>query len=144
MNLPMFRLISIALLLLGTGVFPTFAAAINPGRIELAENWKLASATEALASGAAISAANYRDAKWHPIRRMPATVLEILQEDGVYTNLYFGKNLEIGGIARRSKRSLANPTRSNCRASITALKSGLTARRLPTVNKSSACMSPTN
>ena len=24
---------------------------------------------------------------------MPATVLEILQEDGVYPNLYFGKNM---------------------------------------------------
>ena len=89
----MFRVISIALLLLGAGVFPSFAAAENPARIELAENWKLASATEAQSDDAAISVAGYKDARWHPIHRMPATVLEILQEDGVYPNLYVGKNL---------------------------------------------------
>jgi exo-1,4-beta-D-glucosaminidase len=89
----MFRVISIALLLLGTGVFPSFAAAENPGRIELAENWKLASATEAPSDGAAISVAGYRDRRWHPIHRMPATVLEILEEDGVYSNLYVGTNM---------------------------------------------------
>jgi exo-1,4-beta-D-glucosaminidase len=88
----MFRVISIVLLL-GIGIVPSLAAAENPGRIELAENWKLASATEAPADGAAISVASYRDSRWHPIHRMPATVLEILQEDGVYPNLYFGKNL---------------------------------------------------
>jgi exo-1,4-beta-D-glucosaminidase len=69
------------------------AAVENPGRIELAENWKLASAAEAQAEGPAISAAGYGDARWHPIHRMPATVLEILQEDGVYPDLYVGKNL---------------------------------------------------
>lgn len=89
----MTRIISIVLPLLGIGIVPLLAAAENPGRIELAENWKLASATEAPADGAAISAAGYRDSRWHPIHRMPATVLEILQEDGVYPNLYFGKNL---------------------------------------------------
>ena len=89
----MLRLISIALLLLGPGVFPSFAAAGNPGRIELAENWKLSSATEAPTDGTAISVAGFKDSRWHPIHRMPATVLEILQEDGVYPNLYFGKNL---------------------------------------------------
>jgi len=72
---------------------PSFASAENPGRIELAENWKLASATEAPEDGAAVSVAAYQDDRWHPIRRMPATVLEVLQEDGVYPDLYFGKNL---------------------------------------------------
>ncbi len=75
------------------GGFSSLAAAENSGRIELAENWKLASATEAPADGAAISVADYQDGRWHPIRRMPATVLEILQEDGVYPDLYVGMNL---------------------------------------------------
>ena len=70
-----------------------FATTENHGKIELAENWKLASATEAPADGAAISVAGFKDAQWHPIHRMPATVLEILQEDGVYSNLYVGTNL---------------------------------------------------
>jgi hypothetical protein len=108
-----------------------------------------------LLPGEKISVAGYKDARWHPIHRMPATVLEILQEDGVYPNLYFGKNADwrkfpriytsrTGGIARPSKRPPANPTRSNFRASTIAPKSGSTARRSPTTSKSSACMPPTN
>ena len=81
------------LLLLCTVAFPLCAAAGYPARIELAENWKLASATEAQSEGGAISVGGYRDARWHPIHRMPATVLEILQEDGVYPDLYVGTNL---------------------------------------------------
>jgi exo-1,4-beta-D-glucosaminidase len=73
--------------------FPLLAAADKPARVELAENWKLASVTEAPQDGAAISIAGYKDSRRHPIRRMPATVLQILQEDGTYPNLYFGKNL---------------------------------------------------
>ncbi len=88
----MFRVISKAFLVLGIGAASLFAAAENPARIELAENWKLASATEAQLDGAAISVAGYRDSRWHPIHRMPTTVLEILQEDGVYSNLYVGTN----------------------------------------------------
>ncbi len=89
----MFRIISKAFLVLGIGATPLFAAAENPAHIELAENWKLASATEVPSDGAAISVAGYNDSKWHPIHRMPATVLEILQEDGVYFNLYVGTNM---------------------------------------------------
>ncbi len=88
----MFRIISKAFLVLGIGATPLFAAAEKPSRIELVENWKLASATEAPSDGSAISIAGYRDSRWHPIHRMPATVLEILQEDGVYSNLYVGTN----------------------------------------------------
>ena len=88
-----FRFILMVLLLLGIATVPLFAVAGNPGKIELAENWKLASATEAPSDGAAISVAGYKDARWHPIHRMPATVLEILQEDGVYSNLYVGTNM---------------------------------------------------
>ncbi|HEX7576770.1 MAG TPA: beta galactosidase jelly roll domain-containing protein, partial [Verrucomicrobiae bacterium] len=88
-----FRVISKVSLLLGMGAFPLFAAAENPARIELAENWKIASAAEAQSEGGAISVAGYRDAQWHPIHRMPATVLEILQEDGIYSNLYVGTNM---------------------------------------------------
>jgi exo-1,4-beta-D-glucosaminidase len=68
--------------------------AATPVRTELAENWKLASAKDVPAAGAAISVAGYQDVRWHPIHRMPATVLEILQEDGVYPDLYVGKNLQ--------------------------------------------------
>ncbi|MCX2929555.1 glycoside hydrolase [Mycobacterium sp. CVI_P3] len=61
--------------------------------IELADGWRLASARGLPDGGAVISANDYDAAAWHPVRRMPATVLETLQDDGVYPNLYYGKNL---------------------------------------------------
>ncbi len=48
------RAISMVLLSLGAGVSPSFAAGAKPDRIELAENWKLASATEAHSEGPAL------------------------------------------------------------------------------------------
>jgi exo-1,4-beta-D-glucosaminidase len=72
---------------------PLHANSGIPQKIELAADWKLASASEARVGGAEVSFAGYEDASWHPIHRMPATVLEILQEDGVYPDLYVGKNL---------------------------------------------------
>jgi exo-1,4-beta-D-glucosaminidase len=68
-------------------------AADAPKTVELGENWKLASATDVQATGAAISLPDYKAVSWHAIRRMPATVLEILQEDGVYPDLYVGRNM---------------------------------------------------
>jgi exo-1,4-beta-D-glucosaminidase len=65
----------------------------NHRRIEIAENWKLISSKDVQSDGAAISVATFKDDKWYPIHRIPATVLEILQEDGVYPKLYVGKNL---------------------------------------------------
>ncbi len=61
--------------------------------IELSDGWSLTSAQGLGADGAAISTTTYDAAAWHPVRRMPATVLETLQDDGVYPNLYYGKNL---------------------------------------------------
>jgi exo-1,4-beta-D-glucosaminidase len=67
--------------------------AAGPQRIELAQGWRLMSAQKTTASGSVISTPEYDAAAWHPIHRMPATVLEILEEDGVYPNLYFGMNM---------------------------------------------------
>jgi len=62
-------------------------------KIELQTNWKLISANRLADSGAVISQSSYSADKWHPIHRMPATVLAVLQADGVYPNLYYGMNL---------------------------------------------------
>src|SRR5579863_3498206 len=62
-------------------------------KIELAQGWKLKSTNDEKQTGAAISQADFQDVDWHAIHRMPATVLEILQEDGVYPDLYVGKNM---------------------------------------------------
>jgi exo-1,4-beta-D-glucosaminidase len=92
------RLISLSLQLITIMVFAcagcsTIPAVYKPNRIELAENWKLASSIKVQTEGSLVSATAYDDTGWYPIRRIPATVLQILQEDGVYTDLYFGKNL---------------------------------------------------
>ena len=65
----------------------------NPGPIELATGWRLYSAAHLKETGTQISQPAFDTSHWHPIRRMPATVLEILEEDGVYPNLYFGENM---------------------------------------------------
>src|SRR5215813_14031302 len=72
-----------------TGAPAAFAAET----LELKANWQLASAKDVTASGGAISRANYTAKGWYPVRQVPATVLQILQEDGVYPDLYVGKNL---------------------------------------------------
>jgi exo-1,4-beta-D-glucosaminidase len=60
---------------------------------ELKSGWRLASSWNVVQDGSVISQAAYDASKWLPIPAMPATVLQILQEDGVYPNLYFGQNL---------------------------------------------------
>src|SRR5208283_3974136 len=89
----MFRVITMAFFFSRIGTASLFGTAIHTGWIELAENWKLASSKEVHSAGDSISLATYKDDSWYPVHRMPATVLEILQENGVYTDLYFGKNL---------------------------------------------------
>jgi exo-1,4-beta-D-glucosaminidase len=88
----MYRLISALSLLLFLSVSPALRA-VEPARMQLSENWKLADAKDEQADGATVSKADYQGQKWYPIHRMPSTVLEILQEDGVYPELYFGKNM---------------------------------------------------
>jgi exo-1,4-beta-D-glucosaminidase len=90
-----FAILGTAVLLLCAGDYRLFSPPPSTGAVdvELAEGWKLSSATGLAADGNTISLPGYSDSRWHPIRRMPATVLEILQEDGVYPNLYYGKNL---------------------------------------------------
>ena len=69
------------------------AASAPPRSAELAENWKLVSARDVRSGGQAISLPDYDATTWHAVARMPATVLEILEEDGTYPNLYEGMNL---------------------------------------------------
>src|SRR5512146_3041595 len=68
------------------------AAMASPATMDLTVNWMLASARDAGTAGGAISREGYDTKGWHPVRQVPATVLEILQEDGIYPNLYYGEN----------------------------------------------------
>jgi exo-1,4-beta-D-glucosaminidase len=88
-------LLSVALLLLLCAAdFPDFAKpGPPPGQIELAQGWSLVAARDVRADGAALSKPDYKAAGWHAIPRMPSTVLQTLQDDGTYPNLYYGTNL---------------------------------------------------
>jgi exo-1,4-beta-D-glucosaminidase len=61
--------------------------------VELDTDWTLKSASGLRADGATISSAGYDDSGWVAVRQMPGTVLDILQDAGVYPNLYVGMNL---------------------------------------------------
>jgi exo-1,4-beta-D-glucosaminidase len=64
-----------------------------PSTIELAAGWTLSSAREVRADGVTLSRPDYRGGGWHQINRMPSTVLQTLQTDGTYPDLYVGTNL---------------------------------------------------
>jgi exo-1,4-beta-D-glucosaminidase len=86
--------IAVALLLsLCAADFPSLTPAEPPATIELSGNWKMTSATGLSADGATLSRPGYTDADWHAIQRMPATVLDVLRQDGVVPDPYYGKNL---------------------------------------------------
>lgn len=83
-------------LLLGAGDHAPFSRPEPaPVTVELDKGWTLAAAGRLADDGAEISGADYRPAApaWHQVSRMPATVLDILQQDGTYRNLYDGTNL---------------------------------------------------
>ncbi|MGB9227580.1 glycosyl hydrolase 2 galactose-binding domain-containing protein [Mycobacterium sp.] len=69
------------------------ARSAPPERLELSNNWTLSPAENISVDGDALSLSDYDAAAWYKVGRMPATVLEILRENGVYPNLYVGKNL---------------------------------------------------
>ncbi|MGI9126113.1 MAG: glycosyl hydrolase 2 galactose-binding domain-containing protein [Mycobacterium sp.] len=89
------KIFAVVLLLVCAGDYRVFARPqpLAGQDIELSDGWKLTSANGVASDGDAISESTYDDATWTPVRRMPGTVLEILQDAGVYPNLYYGKNL---------------------------------------------------
>lgn len=60
---------------------------------ELAAGWRIVSARDVSTRDEDVSKPSYDASRWHPIRRMPATVLQALEDAGVYKDLYVGMNL---------------------------------------------------
>ncbi|HZL25394.1 MAG TPA: hypothetical protein VFC39_02555 [Acidobacteriaceae bacterium] len=85
------RVLSLAMILCQS--WSAYALPVSAPSVELSQGWKLVSARDIEATGAAISLPSFDTKLWYPIRHMPATALEVLQEDGVYPNLYLGMNL---------------------------------------------------
>lgn len=69
----------------------------SPNLVELAEGWRLTSADQVTTDDAAVSSPTFDISQWYEVRHMPATVLEILQDAGVYKDLYYGMNLVTPG-----------------------------------------------
>ena len=64
---------------------------------ELAEGWRLISADQVSQPDASVSSADFDVSHWYPIPHMPATVLQALEDAGVYKDLYYGMNLSKAG-----------------------------------------------
>lgn len=86
--------VSLVLLFVSAGDMPRFmhpSAAAE--EMQLADGWQLTSARDVAATGSQISRNGFAGAGWHAVRHMPATVLQALEDDGTYPDLYFGDNL---------------------------------------------------
>ncbi|MGB8403675.1 MAG: glycoside hydrolase [Mycobacterium sp.] len=86
--------VSLVLLFVSIGDVPRFA---YPGagseELQLADGWQLTSARNVAATGSQLSRTGFAGTGWHTVRHMPATVLQALEDDGTYPDLYFGDNL---------------------------------------------------
>ncbi|WP_027341477.1 glycosyl hydrolase 2 galactose-binding domain-containing protein [Hamadaea tsunoensis] len=69
------------------------ATAATVGSSELTGGWALRSATGLADTGATISQVGYSTAGWNPVT-LPTTVLGGLVANNVYSNIYFGTNLQ--------------------------------------------------
>src|ERR1700690_1543966 len=64
---------------------------------ELQQGWRMISASNVAVDDATVSEASFDASKWYAVPHMPATVLQILEDNGVYKNLYYGMNLTTPG-----------------------------------------------
>ena len=82
------------ILLICFAAFSGMAAAKDASSlIELRSDWRMAQVSETSIDGALVSATAIDVSKWSAIREMPSTVLQTLEDNGVYKNLYYGMNL---------------------------------------------------
>ncbi len=65
----------------------------SPNVSELQSGWRMRAADEVAPGGEALSRPDYDVSTWYAVRRMPATVLQVLEDNGVYKDLYYGANL---------------------------------------------------
>jgi len=75
----------------------SFASTESSNLTELASGWAMTSAKNVSGDDALISQPSYDASRWYSVKHMPATVLQILEENGVYKNLYYGMNLATPG-----------------------------------------------
>src|SRR6266852_4280748 len=74
-----------------------FASPQSSNLTELERGWKITSASNISGDEALISQSTYDASRWYAVKHMPATVLQVLEDNGVYKNLYDGMNLTAPG-----------------------------------------------
>src|SRR6266403_6124157 len=74
-----------------------FTTPESPNLIELQSGWRMTSAKNVSADDPLVSQPSFDASQWYAVQQMPATVLQILQENGLYKNLYYGMNLATPG-----------------------------------------------
>jgi exo-1,4-beta-D-glucosaminidase len=84
-------------LLFALTLLQAFAAPASPNLTELQRGWRMTSAKNVSADDSMVSQPAFDASQWYTVQHIPATVLQILQENGVYKNLYFGMNLTTPG-----------------------------------------------
>src|SRR5258705_5267506 len=70
-----------------------FSTSESPNLTELQSGWRMTSEKNVSADDSLVSQPSFDTSRWYTAQHMPATVLQILQENGVYKNLYYGMNL---------------------------------------------------
>ncbi|MGC2182902.1 MAG: sugar-binding domain-containing protein, partial [Terriglobales bacterium] len=70
-----------------------FGSTDSPNLMELQNGWRMSSADNVSVDDAQVSLPTLEVSKWYVVQRMPATVLQILEDNGVYQDLYYGTNL---------------------------------------------------
>src|SRR6266403_359701 len=90
------RVLALVCLLFTLTVFDA-AAQESPHLTELGSGWKMTSAKNISVDDALVSQAAFDASRWYAAQHMPATILQILQENGVYKDLYFAMNLATPG-----------------------------------------------
>src|SRR3979411_2597336 len=70
-----------------------FGSTDSPNLMELQSGWRMSSADNISVADGLVSRPTLDVSKWYVVERMPATVLQILEDNGVYKDLYYGTNL---------------------------------------------------
>ena len=69
------------------------AGSSSPNLTELDQGWRIISADQVPGDEVSVSSPNFDVSHWYPVHHMPATVLQVLEDDDVYKDLYYGMNL---------------------------------------------------
>jgi len=71
----------------------SFGSTDSPNLMELQTGWRMTSADNISVDDGLVSHPTLDVSQWYIVQRMPATVLQILEDNGVYKDLYYGTNL---------------------------------------------------